>query len=302
MRFKLLIIVVMVLVLAACSASDKRTKEAKLGEPSTVEAMIESFADAGEIVLSKHTAANWQVPLSGLLNLDHPKAKAAGLVDRVEPIALYVYVLEHPRHGTFLVDSGISTRFIDAENNPDVAFVVKKAMGTDTLEVLKTTEELAEQAEDITGVFLTHIHLDHIMGLTDLDNQVPVFIGAGDASAKHFNHLATRGTTDRLLAHTKVLQEWQFADQPVIDVFEDGSLWAIATPGHTPGSVSYLANTTDGLQLMLGDTSHTRWGWDNKVEPGSYTMDGQANAEAIAMLTDLVEQHPSITVHPGHQE
>jgi hypothetical protein len=30
-----------------------------------------------------------------------------------------------------------------------------------------------------------------------------------------------------------------------------------------------LARTTTGPVLLTGDTCHTRWGWDNSVEPGT---------------------------------
>jgi glyoxylase-like metal-dependent hydrolase (beta-lactamase superfamily II) len=53
-------------------------------------------------------------------------------------------------------------------------------------------------------------------------------------------------------------------------VFGDGSFFAILTPGHTTGHVSYLARTAEGAVLMTGDVSHTRWGWDRNVQAGTY--------------------------------
>jgi glyoxylase-like metal-dependent hydrolase (beta-lactamase superfamily II) len=87
----------------------------------------------------------------------------------------------------------------------------------------------------------------------------------------------------------------------VIDVFGDGSLWAIQSPGHTPGSTAYLARTTKGPQLMIGDATHTRWGWDNGVEPGTYSEDGPLSVVSLQKLLELSASHPAMTVHPGHQ-
>ena len=288
-------------LLAACTATSNGTSTANLGRESNNAALIGSLKKPGPIRFEKITVANWQVPLSGLLNLEHPKAISAGLVDKEEDIQLFIYVLSHPSKGTFLIDSGISERFIDAKNNQDVSFIVKKAMNLSSIEVIKSTKEIANSIGSIKGVFLTHIHLDHIMGLVDLDKGIPIYTGPGDASSKLLTHAATRGTTDRLLANAGTLLEWQFGAEGIIDVFGDGSLWALHVPGHTPGATAYLANTENGPELMIGDATHTRWGWDKQVEPGSYSKDIAQSVQSLATLAALVSNHPAINVHPEHQ-
>jgi hypothetical protein len=54
--------------------------------------------------------------------------------------------------------------------------------------------------------------------------------------------------------------------------------------------------------LLTGDCSHTRWGWDNGVEPGTYTGDQPQNAVSLARLRRLVAEHRSVSVRLGHQE
>ena len=87
----------------------------------------------------------------------------------------------------------------------------------------------------------------------------------------------------------------------VLDLFGDGSLFAILVPGHTAGSVAYLARTPRGPVLFTGDTSHTRWGWEHDVEPGEFTADRPKNAESLKRLRALVAEHPAIDVRLGHQ-
>jgi len=81
------------------------------------------------------------------------------------------------------------------------------------------------------------------------------------------------------------------------DVFGDGSFFAILTPGHT----SYLARTTTGPVLLTGDTSHTRWGWENGVEPGTYSYDREQAAASFQKLRAFAAAHPNIEVRVGHQ-
>ena len=301
MKTLILSVALSAFLLTACTATSNKTSIAKLGHQSNHAALIESLKKPGPIQFEKITVANWQVPLSGLLNLEHPKAIRAGLLDKQEDIQLFLYVLRHPSKGTFLIDSGISERFIDAQNNQEVSFLVKKAMNLSSIKVLKTTKEIANSIGTINGVLLTHIHLDHIMGLLDLPADIAIFTGPGEASSKMLTHAASRASTDRLLSNSGTLLEWQFGPHGIVDVFADGSLWALHVPGHTPGATAYLAITENGPQLMIGDATHTRWGWDNQVEPGSYSKDIAQSAESLEKLAVLVSDHPEINVHPGHQ-
>ena len=290
----------MTAALVACDASSVATVPATLGEPVSIEAMTISVGN-GPLVFEKHLVATWSVPLSGLLNLEHPKAVAAGISDRDEPIDIYSYSIRHPSQGTFLIDSGISERFRLPAENDDLSAIVKMGMNTQALALRKSTRELAESLDGVNGVFLTHIHIDHIMGLTDLPAATPVYIGPGDARLSGALNLFTQGTTDRLLGVQGQLREWQFGQAQVLDVFGDGSLFAIHSPGHTPGATAYLAMTKEGPQLMVGDATHTRWGWENGVEPGTFSADIPQSAVSLAILKNLVSRVPAIDVHPGHQ-
>ena len=117
----------------------------------------------------------------------------------------------------------------------------------------------------------------------------------------------TEGTIDAALDGLPPVGELAFRPDPdgrfagLIDVFGDASFWAIWTPGHTPGSTAYLARTPRGPVLFTGDTSHTSWGWENDVEPGTFTFDHEKNRQSLAQLRALVKEHPRIDVRLGHQ-
>ena len=186
--------------------------------------------------------------------------------------------------------------------NPDVSFIVNKAMGLGKLQTVLTTAELAQaNSATINGVFLTHIHTDHIMGLRDLPVGTLVYTGPGEAGLSSVQHMATQGSTDRLLGNSNQLLEWQFDESGLIDIFGDKSVIAIHTPGHTPGSTAYLIRSTKGVHLLVGDATHTRWGWENGVEAGSFSADLEQSAESLQRLLKLSQDNPGMTVHPGHQ-
>jgi N-acyl homoserine lactone hydrolase len=146
--------------------------------------------------------------------------------------------------------------------------------------------------------------------MPDIPGNVPLYVGRSESTQTSFQNLFVRGTTNKLLEGKADLQEWPFRLDDhhkgivvgdVVDIFGDGSAFAISAPGHTPGSMAYLLRTTKGPVLLTGDTSHTRWGWEHGVEPGTYTADQPTNLKSLLMLKDLVQRHPTIDVRLGHQ-
>ena len=54
------------------------------------------------------------------------------------------------------------------------------------------------------------------------------------------------------------------------DVFGDGSVMIISTPGHTPGHQSLLVRLPKtGAVVLSGDAVHFKDNWDNRRVPGS---------------------------------
>ena len=298
-------LVAMVPLLSACEPSTLKTVPSKLGQASSMQQLRASLAAPGTVVFTKHLSANWQINLSGLLNLEHPKAIEAGLEERAEPIEIYLYSLQHPTKGTYFVDSGVSEKMLPNSDTSDLSYGVKMAMDTDALKVRKTTKSIASTFPDgINGVFLTHIHIDHILGVSDLPKGVAVYLGPGDVQLSNFANAAVQGTTDRLLANAKVLRQWGFegSTKPqVIDIFGDGSVWAIHSPGHSPGTTAYVVNSTTGPHLLTGDASHTAWGWKHQVEPGTFSANIPQSVTSLNVLAELVKEFPQIHVHLGHQ-
>lgn len=292
----------------ACAASHHPTQPGDLGVSSGSQNLLAVIEEPGPIEFETVKAADWAVARSGLINLDHPAAKAAGLVDGDEEIGVYFHVLRHPEFGLFIVDSGVESGFRDPDGNDRVSSLVASAMNTEALEIHTTTSEwIAEQGEPLAGVFLTHLHLDHVMGLPDVPAGTPVYVGPGEPEASKFVHFFTRGTIDRMIESADALRVWPFEADPgsrfegVVDVFGDGSVWAIHVPGHTPGSTAFLVRTPSGSKLLVGDASHTRWGWEHGVEPGTFSLDRPRSVASLAGLRELAREFPQIEVHVGHQ-
>ncbi|MFT4570394.1 MAG: N-acyl homoserine lactone hydrolase [Hyphomicrobiaceae bacterium] len=297
---------------AACTASTHPTQPSDLGKQASSDELVAGLATPGPIRFSRVVAADWQVDRAGLINLDHPLAKAAGIEGGLEPIQIYFYVLDHPSFGTYIVDSGVGDAFTQPEADTGVSFLVEQAMNMDLLKIHTSTGAWLKNWQtgggELSGVFLTHVHLDHVMGLRDVPSGTPVYAGPGETSATAFVHMFIQGTLDYFLETSGPLREWQFtADdgnrfEGVVDIFGDGSAYALHIPGHTLGSTAFLVRTTEGAKLLVGDGSHTAFGWENGVESGTFSHDGPRSVESLSQLRRFAAAHPDVEVHIGHQE
>ena len=294
--------------LAGCSATTHDTTLATF-PPVTAAASIESLVEQpGPVTVRTVTSAEWEVPRSGLINLENPEAKKAGLTDGSEPIKLFVHVVHHPTRGTYVIDTGVERAFTADRDHALIHGFFAHAAHTEKLVVHTDMEAiLASEPAPIQGVFLTHLHLDHVLGMRNLPAATPVYVGAGDAEDTSLMNVLERGVYDDALDGKGPLREVHFAADPdrqfegVLDVFGDGSLWAISVPGHTPGSTAFLARTPAGPVLLTGDACHSAWGWDHGVEPGTFSDDIAKSAESLARLERFVRRHPRIDVRLGHQ-
>jgi glyoxylase-like metal-dependent hydrolase (beta-lactamase superfamily II) len=291
-----------------CRSTSHPVTTASLGAPgagSELEAVLEK---PGPVLVESVTSADWEVPRAGLINLEHPKAKEAGLEDGPEAIQIYFHALRHPTKGLFIVDTGVERALRDDPEHAAVRGLVASVMNTDRMVVRNDLAGwISTQPEPLAGVFLTHLHLDHVTGMPDVPKGTPIFAGPGETTERHWQNAFVQPVMDRALEGHEPISEWKYAPDPdgtfaaVLDIFGDGSVWALSVPGHTPGSTAYLVRTPTGPVLLVGDACHTSWGWKNGVEPGAFSHDGPRSRESLESLQKLVERHPTIDVRLGHQ-
>lgn len=297
----------MLLALVACVASHHPVTASELGVARSSDVMVAMLDAPGPASVETVVSVDWEVPLSGLLDLKDPAAKAAGLEDRTEPIQVFFHVIRHPTYGTWLVDTGMETAVRDQPDEAAIHGMVASVMKVDRMVHHDLLGDWLARNGPVDGAFLTHLHVDHASGAPDLADSTPIWTGPGEASTTQLQNAVVRPILDQQIEGKPALREWAFSPdeggrfEGVIDIFGDGSVWALWVPGHTAGSTAFVVRTAEGPVLLTGDASHTRWGWDHGVPPGTYSEDVEASKVSLQRLKALSADHPAMDVRVGHQ-
>ncbi|MEI1278803.1 MBL fold metallo-hydrolase [Leptospira venezuelensis] len=302
---RIIILLVAIGILTNCAVTSNRSVLVNKGTPVDIKDINPS--DKGPIVFKKIIAADWATERAGLINLKDQKAITAGLQSGQEPIQIYFYVIDHPKFGRYVVDTGLGDVFRKDTKEWPVSGIVTSQMNLGALKIHTTIKEwLQKEPKKVEGIFITHLHLDHILGTQDFPIGTSVYTGQNEPGDTRFLHLFVQGSTDKILGLDTILSELNFfrkeaAPIRFLDFFGDQSLYVVSVPGHTEGSIAFLIKSTNGVQLITGDTCHTSWGWLNNVTPGDFTKDIERNKVSLDLLQSVAAKFPKIQVHPGHQ-
>src|SRR5579863_4432523 len=201
-------VLVISIVSSGCVTTHHPSRPSALGVPSSSRALAAVVDQPGLVTLETVTSSTWAVPREHLINFAHPAAKAAHLQKGPEPIEVDFHVLRHPTRGTFIVDTGVERALRDAPSRAAVRGLVASVLHFATMKVtLPLGDWIAAHAEPIQGVFLTHLHPDHISGMADVPASAIVYTGPGEARETLAHNLVLAPINDRALAGKPPLQE-----------------------------------------------------------------------------------------------
>src|SRR6185369_17033052 len=167
---------------------------------------------------------------------------------------------------------------------------------------------LGYAAGDVKTAVISHLHQDHIGGLAELSHAGIVVSQAEwdtlssplpemrglmrhhiDLPGLHWHRIETEPTEDPDLAPFPACH----------DLFGDGSLVLLPTPGHTPGSMSLLVRRP-GLPplIMVGDLTYDA----DLLEAGHVPGVGSRRRlrETTAMINTLRQRNPGLVILPAH--
>ncbi len=261
------------------------------------------FSNPSPITSETIDTGGVKVKKSSILNLKSPKVN--GLTDEILELRVYSHIIRSKEHGNFLIDAGLHSSVHDNPPYGNLKGLIVKFynMGYSQEKGEDILTQLQKREIKINGVFLTHLHNDHISGLPGLPSDTDVFIGIGEIY-HNYKFLYSDNSLNKfnktvILDFSKAKVMYPFG--PAIDIFGDSSFWAISTPGHSQGHVSYLVNGSDGPALFTGDACVVKYGLENHIGPGTYSADVEAAQKTFDKIYTFHKAYPNVKIYFGHQ-
>ena len=226
---------------------------------------------------------------------------------------VYAYLFEHPTEGPILIDAGFGRRTArDPLDYPGRAATdllhLRMAEGAAVVDRLP---EVGWTADDVQHVVLTHMHSDHVGGLEDLP-RAALWVSRAEWEAAVDPGFLGKPDTRPFADHTRVHTVDFITTPPYgpfeghVDMFGDGSIILLPTPGHSVGHLSVLLNLAGGSFLFVGDSAWIDRHWQEVRPKGRLVralleVDWKANQEALLRIQTWAEAFPELTIVSGHE-
>lgn len=222
-------------------------------------------------------------------------------------IPIVAFLVEHPDRGPVLVDTGFgqSVRNDPASNLGRVGARIFSPIHV--TEAGLASEQLRARGiepGDVRTVVMTHLHFDHASGIEDFPDAEYV------VERREREAIAGGVLKGYVPSHVEPAANWRLVDvatapaaegfDHVLDVFGDGALRLVFTPGHTDGHCSVLAATADGPLLLAGDAVYARRSLENAEVPITLAGSKHDYRDSLTRIRRWVDAHPGAPVVFGH--
>lgn len=219
------------------------------------------------------------------------------------------FAVEHPGAGLILIDTGF---------HPAVAVDPRQGMGRLGGLVFKRLRMEPEQAvpaqlrergldpDEVDLVLLTHLHSDHASGISQFPDAT--FLVSADEWAAASSGRQTEGYFRRQFDHAFDYRTLDFGGADAdsyatfgrsLDVFGDGSVRMVFTPGHTHGHCSVILRLRDREVLVAGDAAYTLRTIEESALPFKMA-DEHRFRRSLREIQLYLQGAPDTVAIPGH--
>jgi N-acyl homoserine lactone hydrolase len=187
------------------------------------------------------------------------------------------FLVEHPR-GTLVFDTGMHPQLLEStERLRSTAPLFDLELTSDSF-LASRLGDAEVDADDVRLVATSHLHFDHAGGLCEVPN-ARVLVQRAEWDAAFEPSLVEYGVFnpgDFDLGHDRELLDGEH------DVFGDGSVRLVPTPGHTKGHQSLVV---EDRVMLVGDACYCRLALDLDALP-AFAADAERQRKTFAWLRE----------------
>jgi glyoxylase-like metal-dependent hydrolase (beta-lactamase superfamily II) len=220
------------------------------------------------------------------------------------------FLIDHPGAGPVLVDTGLHASV--ASDPKDNLGALGARLTTIRMRpeqaIPAQLEALGVDPHAVRTVVMTHLHYDHASGVSQFPQATFVVTraeweaasGGGTLQgyrARQFDHAFDWRTIDYEAAAANITSFAAFGRS--VDLFADGSVRLVSTPGHTPGHQSVIVRLHDRELLLTGDAAYRR----RTIDPGETPLliaDEHLFERSLGEIRQYLALTPTAEVICGH--
>ncbi|MCP4140414.1 MAG: MBL fold metallo-hydrolase [Chloroflexi bacterium] len=171
-------------------------------------------------------------------------------------------LLVETEQGLVLIDTGLGKAEYENPSSFTQAFRVVAEMPFNANEAAITQiEKMGYKAEDVKHILLTHMHFDHVSGITDFPHaKIHIFRQEYDAFMGKRRSFFELAYDKRYIAHKPDVQLYddvgeKWFDFDAIRLPFSPEMWLIPLKGHSRGHCGVAIQKADGWILHCGDAA-----------------------------------------------
>jgi glyoxylase-like metal-dependent hydrolase (beta-lactamase superfamily II) len=234
--------------------------------------------------------------------------RALGVGSETANVPVPVYLVRHPAAGHILIDTGLHPSIAnDPRDNMGrlMSRYFELEQGKDVVSKLRAK---GLSPSDIHVVVLTHLHTDHASAISAFGDATFVLSAAEwevaqkpktlkGYRAKHYDHAFDYCTVDFDADYIESYGPFG----RTFDLFGDGSVRMVYTPGHTAGHCSVILRLPRRDFVVAADVAYTWRQLTGGPEP--YMVEDRHNwRRSLKEMQAYRQQYPYAIVVPGHDQ
>jgi N-acyl homoserine lactone hydrolase len=220
------------------------------------------------------------------------------------------FLVEHPGVGPILIDTGLHASVaVDPKQNlgPVIGRLYSVDMKPEQAIAAQLRNKLGIEPSQVKVVVMTHLHMDHTSGMSDF-TEAKYVLGEGEWAAFRAprptlhgyvrKHAALAVDFREVVYDTRIVSSYSTFGRS-FDLFGDGSVRLVYTPGHSAGHQSVILRLNGREALVAGDAVYSLDTLEHERR-GLFLADEHQWRRSLREVQLYRRENPEALIIPSH--